>query len=417
MKLSADDLRQRLLPILLGQAVGLVCGTIGVKLSSRLVAPDDYGMYGVFLSLVPLGSSVIYIGLVKFVQRHWQQSPDRPGLLRELFRAVAWRMPLLAGAAALAVAITAPAGAWTFGLLLVASALLAGIVALSQAALQAMRAHWRDFGLSTGLSVTRSFLPPLCYAASALASGALLLGFLAHAAAGALLGLLSLRPWWRRQPGSASAPPQLAGHYAGAQFMVLAVAGWIVIGMNRWLVAWFHGHEVAGYFTLAGNIGILLPTMLGGLFLQFCQPLWFARGGFDASARHDLLRQGDRAALGYTGLSIAVLVALHFLLPFLVGPLIDERYRPAAGFVLGTGTFALGTTLAVFYHTLLLAAQREADCVRADLAGVVCYVAGSVGSAAVSLDAFKVWLLLSPLVPLVVNRTIVRSVLRREDGA
>ncbi len=410
MKPTPEDLRQRLLPIFLSQAVGLVCGIIGVRLTSRLVDPADYGTYGVFVSLVPIGSGVIYIGLVKFVSRHWHGASDRPGLLRAILADSLRKMPWLLAACAIAAAVVSPKQPAIFGALLFACAFLLTLTYLLQAALQADRDHWRDFGVSASLSMTRSFLPPLLYFTTGAGLRALLFGFLGQAFVGVLIGAWNIRRWWRR-PASTPGRAPLDSQYSGYRFAAIALAGWIVLGLNRWLVASFYGAESAGYFTLAGNIGVILPSMLGLVLLQFLQPLWFAHGHDSLAERRALLRTVDRAALFFTALAVSLIAGLQAAMPHLIGPLVSTRYEPAVGFVLATGLFATGLTVATFYHTMLLAAKRETACTAADLGGAACLMSGCLISAMAGLEWFKGWLMLTPLVPWLVNRSLARRAL------
>lgn len=410
MKPTPEDLRQRLLPIFLSQAVGLVCGIIGVRLTSRLVDPADYGTYGVFVSLVPMGSGVIYIGLVKFVSRHWHGASDRPGLLRAILADSLRKMPWLLAACVFAAAMAAPGNSVIFCTLLFACAFFLMLTYVMQAALQADREHWRDLGVSASLSVTRSFLPPLLYFTTGAGIRALLLGFLGQAIVGLLIGAWNIQRWWRR-PDSPPGRVQLDAQYSGYRFASIALVGWIVLGLNRWLVAAFYGAEAAGYFTLAGNIGAILPSMMGLVMLQFLQPLWFNCGYDSLAERRALLRKVDRAALLFTALAVGLLVGLQAAMPHLIGPLVSTRYEPAAGFVLATGFFATGLTIATFYHTLLLAAKRETACSAADFGGAACLMSGCIIGAKAGPEWFKGWLMLAPLVPWLVNRSLARRAL------
>ncbi|MFI5336578.1 MAG: hypothetical protein ACHQ5A_07325, partial [Opitutales bacterium] len=153
----------RLLPIVLIQAAGLVCGLIGVHLTSRLVAPADYGMYGVFVSLTPLGYGVIYAGLIKYLGRHWQTAPDRPGLLRAALRLTGKKLPWLVLACTLVTVAAAPKHLLGFGAVLLVGAVLLTLTTLAQTALQAAREHWRDLGVSAVIAIVRAFAPPLLY--------------------------------------------------------------------------------------------------------------------------------------------------------------------------------------------------------------------------------------------------------------
>jgi hypothetical protein len=411
MKVSQDDLRQRLVPIFLAQGIGLACGVAGVRLTSELVAPVDYGRYGVFTSLATVGSTVIYAGLIKFVSRHWQESPDRAALLREIVRATLRRSPWLLAAAAVAVVAAHGRPTLLYGAVLFGSALLLTWAQLAQSVLQAAREHWRDLGISAGISVTRSFAPPLIYAASGAGLSALLGGFLLQALAGTLLGAWNLRRWWSCPPAGPAAPA-LTSVYEGPLFMALAIAGWVVAGANRWIVAGRFGSETTGYFVLATNVGAILPTMLGMALLQYFQPQWFAGGVLTPERRRALLAEVDWVAFAYTGLALCAAAAVHAAMPLLIGPLVGPRYLAAAPFVLATGFAATGITTGVFYHALLLAVRRERACAAADLGGAACLILGALAAAGAGLDWFKSWLLLSPLVPLAVNRTLARRAAR-----
>lgn len=412
MKIPAADFRQRLLPILLAQAVGLACGTLGVRLTSRLVAPDDYGLYGLFLSLAPIGLGVVYAGLGKFVQRHWRTATDRGGLLWELFAASLRKFPLLLAAVAAGTWLAAPNHQLVYSALLLGSAFLLAWTSLMQMALQADRRHWEDLELSAGLSATRSFLPPLLYSLLGAGPIPLFLGYFGHTVLGSVLGYWNLRQWWR-QPPRGRRTRYLTSEYVGAQFILLAVVGWTLLGLNRWLVAWRYGAEAAGYFTLAGNIGILLPAMLGTVMLQYCQPGWFAAESAKREQRHALLRRIDGAALIYTVAALILASSLHLAMPLLIGPLVSDRYLAAAPLVVATGLFFTSLTIGTFYHNLLLAAKRESACRYADLAGAACLIVGCGLSAIAGFGYFRAWLLFSPLIPWLVNRTVARWLLLR----
>jgi O-antigen/teichoic acid export membrane protein len=413
MKISPEDFRQRLLPIVSAQVVGLACGVVGVRLTSQLVDPTDYGLYGIFVSLATIGATVIYVGLVKFVSRHWQGTADRAGLVREILAAMLRKTPWLVAAAAGAALWIAPAEKLSFGALLFASAFLLTLTQLAQSAMQAAREHWRDFGLSCGVSVTRSFAPPLLYAATGAGLTALLSGFLLQAFTGALLGAWTMRRWWRAAAPSEKRAATLTAVYDGPRFVTLAVAGWILVGLNRWLVAWFFGTEMAGYFTLAGNIGTILPSMLGMVMLQYYQPLWFAGPTDDEPSRRRLLRDVDKVALVYTLLAVTLALALSGSMPLLIGPLVSPKYLPAAEFVLVAGCSTVSITTGLFFHAMLLAARRERDCSTVDLSGAAILVMGGLVSAAAGLTWFKGWLVVSPVVPWLVNRPLARrSILR-----
>lgn len=409
MKISRADLRLRLAPILLAQALGLACGIAGVRLASHWVAPADYGRYGVFVSLAPLGLGVVFAGVLKFVGRRWAGAGDRAALLRGVLAAIRKKTPWLAAAVAVAAVVAAPDGPVVFGTLLLVAALLLTLGQLAQIALQAERAHWPDFAIAGTAALTRSFLPPLAYAVWGASLVSLLAGFSLHAAVVATTGLALLRLRRTAPAGTTEIAP--GQEYEGSLFISLAVAGWIVAGFNRWAAAWFFGAEQAGYFTLAANIAVIPPSLLGGVVLQYFQPVWFATSPQYADARLRLARDVDRIAAGYTLAALALAVALHAVMPWLIGPLVSERYAPAAKFVLGAACFMTAVSIGQLYHTLLIAGDRPAACGPVDLSGAGCLLAGGLVSAACGPEWFVRWLCFSPAVPWLVNRPLARRLL------
>jgi hypothetical protein len=394
--------------------MGLACGIAGVSLTSALVDPSDYGAYGVFASLAVIGVGVVYTGVIKFVSRHWIDTKDQATLLQEVLGATARRTPWLllaaVGAAALA---TGSSSSFVYGALLFLSALLLTVMQLAQTALQANREHWRDFGVTTGVSVTRSFLPPILYASTGLGLTALLTGFMLHALVGAALGAWSLRRFWRDRPERPTWPV-LSGIYDGPRFVAIAAASWTLLGLNRWLVAWRFSAETAGYFNLAVNIGSIIPAIMGSILLLYFQPQWFSANPVTAAGRRKLLAAVDRVALTYTMLAVVAALGLHGCMPWLVGSVVNGRYAAATSFVFVAGCWSAATVVGSFFHAMLLAARREQACTAADLSGTACLMFGAVFSACAGLDWFRYWLLLSPLVPWVVNRSLARQALQSE---
>jgi O-antigen/teichoic acid export membrane protein len=406
MKLTLDDIRHRLIPLLLAQGIGLACGIIGVRLASHWVPPGVYGHYGVFLSLTPIGMWVIFTGLNKFAARHWLESPDRAGLLREVLAAAVRRMPWLALAVAGLTFVASPGMPVLFGgILLLATAAL-GVSHFAQTTLQASRRHWADCSITASGAVSRALVPLLLYGFVSASFTALLGGFLLHTVLVAAMSVWWLRDSWKNP--AAQRPRQLTATYAGPLFITLAIAGWVLGGMNRWVVAGLYGEETAGYFTLAGNIALILPSMLGSIMLQFVQPVWYAAYDESMASRNHLLRQADRIAFIYGGLAVAGILALHFLMPRLVGPLVSTRYAAATDMVLPAGFFAVAVTTGYFYHTLLLAVRREKACATSDLSGAACLVVGSLVSALAGWEWFIGWLVCTPLIPWLVVRPLAR---------
>lgn len=413
MILSGEDIRARLVPILLTQFFGLACGLAGVRLASHWIPPEVYGHYGIFLSLAPVGMWVIFAGLNKFAARHWVESPDRAGLLREVLaaamRKVPWLVLTVAGLTFLAIP---GASVLSGGILLLVAAALA-VAHFAQTILQASRHHWADCSITASGAVTRALVPLLLYGFVSASFAALIGGFLLHALVVAALGVWWLRSSWKTPTTHRSR--QLSVAYTGPMFITLAIAGWMLGGMNRWVVAGFYGEATAGHFTLAGNIALILPSMLGSVLLQYAQPVWYAAHDGSAESRENLLRQVDRVAILYAVLALGLTMGLHFLMPRLIGSLVSARYEASAAMVLPAGFFAAAVTTGYFYHTLLLAVRRERACAASDLSGTACLVMGSLLSALAGWEWFTRWLICAPIVPWVVNRSLARHAALRAD--
>lgn len=403
---TREEFRAHLLPIGLAQLVGLACGLIGVRLNSALVAPADYGLYGIFTSLAPAGMWVIYSGLNAALARLWASSDNPPALLRAVlghsWRRVGWMLLLAGGTSCLAAREH-----WIgFAACLFAALLLLGLAQYAHTVLQASRQHWRDLTLSVNESVTRTGFPPLLYWLVGAGPLTLTGGFVLHSAASLLAATWLLRGALRDavQARPAALPPV----FLGSMFLSLAATGWVIGGMNRWVAAGFFGSETAGYFTLATNLAAIAPSMLGTILVLWQQPRWFAAPHAAPEERRALAARVDRIAAAYTLGGVALAAALRLALPYLVGPLIDARYGPALDWVLGAGCFVVATTTGRFYNTLLFAVRREATAVPLELTAAAVYVAGSLAAAVAGTGTFQVWLVATPLIPWLVNRPLAR---------
>jgi O-antigen/teichoic acid export membrane protein len=398
----------RLVPIVLAQSIGVLCGIIGVKITSRLVAPADYGLYGVFLTFAPLGMWVVHAGLVKFTYRYWAETKDRRSLWHTIGKAATRKLPWLALAcagAAVTIARNTAVGVFLF-LFVAATALSFGT--LGQAALQASRAHWRDMIVAGTGSITRTFAPIIFYALTGGAVAALFAGFAFHALALATVAFLSVRVQWQRQMAPAGTRQAIQAVYEGPLFIVLALAGWVLSGLNRWLVAAFYGAAAAGQFTLASNLATIAPSVLITIFVQYFQPSLFAGESASLADRRRLAQRVDRLAAGYWLCVVGAVVAVHLVAPLLVGLLIDPDYRPALRLILPAGGFSVAITTASIYHVMLLAGKCERACGPVDISSAILLVVSGVLAAAGGEAWFERWLLLTPFIPWVINRPLAR---------
>jgi len=399
-------LRDRLLPIGLNQALGILCGIIGVRLATGWVKPADYGAYGLFMSFTPLGVWVVHAGLLRGLARHWVEAEDRRGLLRRCLglglRSSPW---LLVGSG---VAVTAfgfhPAPAHL--LLLAASAVLCSCFGLFQTALQAQRAHWADLQGGLVSSVTRTFLPLLIYAFVAPSLLSLELGFTLHAF------LTSLGLWAlvsaRLPNGEQRTATELPTAYRGFQFPLLGLAGWLALSGNRWIVEAFFGGDLTGFFVLAGNISLVVTGALSVLLTQGFQPQLFAMPSSTRTEAGRLMRRVDQLSLVYLVAAGLGLLGLRLLLPSLVGVWVNERYRESIAWVLPAGLFGIALSLQQFQQTLLLAARRERFCRIVDPLGATFLIVSALACARAGMVPFRLCLCLSPLVPVLLLRTLAR---------
>ena len=395
--------RDRLLPIVLCQTVGLGCGLAGVKLTTHLIAPADYGAYGVFLTFTPLGIWVVHVGVIKYLGRYWASTTNKADLLRNVLFSSFRKLPWLA-LATFAASLTLTGHTLAVWPLLFVGAALLSIASLTQTALQAERSHWSDFAVSTTASLTRSFVPPLLYAAG----GSLLAlesGYCLHTLAFAAAGLWCQRVYLRKTP---TPPRPLDSIYEGPLFVSLAIAGWAAGAMNRWMMAAFFGPLMAGYFTLASNLSIIVTGMLSLIFVQFFQPSFFAAASEETSARLKLASRVDRVAASYWALAMLGIVLLHLAAPLLVGRLISENYRGALGWLLPAGSFGIALSTGQFFHVMLLAGKREKGCGPVDFTAFAVLAAGCLIAALAGEEWFWRWLTVSPLIPWIVNRPLAR---------
>jgi hypothetical protein len=411
---SSASSAHRLIPIVLAQVIGLACGIASVRLNSHLVPPAVLGVYGLFLTFTPLGMWLLYVGLLKYVNRQWAASSDRAGLRREILSVGVRRLPwlaLLTGGAAAAMTALSPSARLLVWLALFFSAALLTLAALAQTALQAERAHWRDCLVGATGSLTRSFTPPLLYVATGGVSAALWFGFSVHALIAALAGAWALRASFTAPPVGPAVAPVPRQAYEGPLFTALAVANLTLLGLNRWLVTWFFGEKEAGYFTLAGGAVMIMTSMLTTVLIQYLQPGLFALGDGPAMDRTALARRVDFMALFYTGAGLAGVTALAWIAPWLVGPLISPAYRDSLGWFFPAGCFGIAMSLGIYYHTLLIAGRRERACGPVDLTTAAILAVGCLVAAAAGLNWLARWLMVTPLVPWLVARPMARHYL------
>lgn len=420
MKITLAHARDRLLPILLSQAIGLLCGIAGVRLVSHWVQPDILGRYGVFLTFTTLGHWFVYAGLLKFIARHWADAENKAGFLRACVRSWVQKLPwllLLSSAAAWAGGQLGGLSVFaTLGPLFIATA-LGSLGLMAEGTLQAGRRYWTDLGVSSVGSITRTFIPPVLFLTASAEIG-LYLGFGLHSLCFALAAIVTVSRYWpAANAGAEKTRVVIPSIYDGKFFVILSAAIWALSGINRWIMAGFFGETHAGLFTLAGNLAQIVPAMLGAVFMQYFQPGLFAAPHATVSERRALARRIDLLAGAYTLIALGGIVALRLVAPWLIGPLIAENYRPALDYIVGAGCFGLAVISAQFFHVMLLAGKTERACAPVDISSAALLIAGGLLTAAFGgEDSFVWWLVITPVVPWLLTRPLARFYFSRPSG-
>lgn len=417
MRPLVQEVRSAWLPVLLGQAYGFTCGLVAVRWTTRLVVPEVYGTYGLFLTAINLAPSVVFAGLLRHVAQTWPTATDRPGIARMALGRVRAGWPWLASAALLAGAIGAGIDRDLVWLILapllvaVNATMLLGM--LAHTALQAERAYWPELGVTVVSAAARAFIP-LGFAAlfsgtaTVLASGYLVhtLGWLA---ALAVIWLPRLRA--ARTAKESAAPP-------GSEWRTYALnglLGWALLGLNRWCAGAAFSPADAGCFMLAANLAFIVPSMLSSATGAVFSPIAFSRA---AAARHAgdwraLARTTDRRALLFFAAAAGATVLLWLVGPQLLGVLIAERYAPALPWLLATGAFWTAIGLRNHYQLLLQAAGAHVAALRVTTGALALAAFGGGIASAAGPDAFRGWLLATPLLVLAAERAVVQRVVAK----
>ena len=239
------------------------------------------------------------------------------------------------------------------------------IAQMATTALQAEERYWASFAGSAIGSATRSFLPPLFATVAGASLLALNTAFALHAVVAAATTLLFLRGAWRRTGGISSEAREALPKMVHA-FIGVGLCAWLVAAAPRWVAATALTSEALGYFVLAGNLTLIIPASFVTIAQGYSFPALFdaARAGADDRK----LRRLTIWPLAIVMLgSQAALVALALAAHWLIGPIIDARYAAATSWLLATGGATLAITSIGFFHNLLLARNREADCLRLSL--------------------------------------------------
>lgn len=397
------------LPIGLGQLVALACGLAGVHLVTRWVRPEDLGVYGLFLSLVPLGGMLTHAGLIKHFSRHWQSAADKPAYLRHWLAGTLQPTLGLLGAGILVAALGVLSPVAVLGAFVLVAAGLAGALAQAfQLGVQSIARHWLDLGLTATNSLTRTFLPLLGVALTGAGIVALLGGFLLHAliaAAAGFLFIVALGRSSRTTAAVASTPPASLQTYTRL-FLLNGALALINQGIVRWCVGLAFGVETLGYVTMAGNLAAVGPSMLAGALWQYHYPrLLHAHHRADDTA---VRRLADRTLAWMIGGCVAGGLLLAALLPWLPGRLVALEYVDAIGYIMPLFAFYAGLCGLSLVQGESLVMDRPEAALRVTAAGTIALSGGTLLCTLVWPEHLQLWWWVSPLPALVAARLMLR---------
>jgi O-antigen/teichoic acid export membrane protein len=409
---------RRFLPIICNQAAVVLLGILGVVLVSHIVPKEVYGAYGLFLTLTQVGVLLTHSGLINSASRYWQREHSRVELYARFLFHAAWRKSAVLVAVLLAVnvlmAATQSDRTWLFLFpVLVFSNLAMTWFNLSGMVLNAGERHWALFLVSLTSSAARALLP----AGMALLAGATLFnlsaGFALHGVvlAGALLVVFRKT----RLADADDAGLQMKWleelRVYGRPFILMGAGGWLLLNVDRWVVAWAFGWEQAGLFNLAANIAGIVPNMAVAGLLQWVFPGVFRQADTSRSTEdwQRLARRCDYCTLLFLGVTVGGLLALAAVGPYLVGWLISEQYAPSMALLLPAGLAAAATQINQFQYLLLQGQHDSVSMAKLMIVLALIRTAGSVLAAAVSWPFFLGWLMISTLLVGWLGRTWIQK--------
>jgi O-antigen/teichoic acid export membrane protein len=395
---------RRFLPIILNQASVVLLGILGVVLVSHIVPREVYGAYGLFLTLTQIGVLLTHSGLINSASRFWQREHSNVNFYaRFLFRA-AWKRSASLAAALLGVSVVLAAAQKDSIWLLLFPVLLLGNLAmtwfnLAGVVLNAGERHWALLMVNVTSSAARALFP----AGMALLLGATLFnlgsGFALHglALAGVLLVAFRKTTFAGREDAALETAWLTELRDYGRPFILMGAGGWLLLNVDRWVVAWAFGWEQAGLFNLAANISGIVPNMAVAGLLQWVFPGIFRQADISRSVEdwQRLARKCDYCTLLFLGVTVGGLLALAAVGPYLVGWLISEQYAPSMAILLPAGLAAAATQINQFQYLLLQGQHDSASMAKLMIFLAALRTAGSMLAAMISWPLFLGWLMIS----------------------
>lgn len=196
--------------------------------------------------------------------------------------------------------------------------------------------------------------------------------------------------------------------------MGVGLFGWLALSAPRWLAAVALSPEATGYFILAVNLSMFVPSAVNLIGQSYSFPPLFAANRAGA-AEAVLVRMTDRTAASMLVLGQAGLIALHWCGPWLVGPIVDPRYGPAMGWLLAAGGASLAGGTGPIFCNLLLARNHGSSCLHVTAWSAIFRIGVVAALAwAGSIDIFRYGLCILAWPTAALEWWMTRRILRRK---
>ncbi|MCI0539736.1 MAG: hypothetical protein L0Z50_31395 [Verrucomicrobiales bacterium] len=403
-------------PIVGNQLVVLVLGLIGMKLISHYVPVVLNGYYGIFVTLAQISMLVTHSDVANHATRYWQRETTRPGTYARFLWSVSWRKARLLAPLLLIILLIRAwtqqelIWVWMFPLLLLSNFGLT-FNAIGTGVFNADRKPWHVLLLTSVGTTARVFLPIGFGLLTQMNFTALSAGYTLHG----IIIIACLVLMLRQVIGAPAPTAELIRQWMqelrsyGRPFLFLGIGAWLLLHVDRWIVDQFYEKARVGLFTYAAYLGAIIPTVTATAMMQAFFPGIFRRADL-AKTPADWRMLGtrcDQLTILFVILSLAGLVALHFLTPLLIGSLIDRDYAPVLPMIIPAGLVMLNSQINQFYYLLLQGQHNSAGMVWVMLAVAAIKTLGGIAAAAISWEAFLGWLILAPLVCGWIGRALI----------
>lgn len=411
-----------LIPVACNQLATLLLGIISLKLISEYIPAALNGEFTLFVTLAQLGMLVTHSGLLNHGMRYWQRESERSGSYARFLWTMTWRRTVLL--VPLLLVVCGGVAWWQrdaiwFALfpVLIFSNVAVALFETGAGALNAERKQWSLLLLRFAGTAARVIAPVAVGLAASMTLMALSTGYAIHGLI--IIGILGVL--FRRTIGASGAPVEIRKKWNqelkdyGRPFIFMGIGGWLLQSADRWIVISFFGAEQAGLFAYAAGMGAMIAALAAGGLMQLVFPVIF-RGADLAKTAGDwreLARKSDQATWVFLGITLAGLVGLSWVAPWLVGPLIGREYEGSLAMLLPAGLAMAGVQVNQFHYLLLQGQHNSAGMVRIMLTVALIKTIGSIAAAAISWSTFLGWLVISlPLGALLGRWLIRRTALR-----